>query len=230
MIFEIVKHCTYLAKILTNKNELRPEIEKRITNVNTAYELCPLLKSQSVIRAEKIKICKTIIRPVATYRQNLMARLHGSSRLINMVESTKVNRVNSSFQWMWWMGLMGEQAGDSQPLFSVVDSLWVTHHRLPTWTSKSRPVPQCRTSCSSMCLVLSIWLLNFVNFFLIMVFKWRDNHTQLVLDLLSNQECLWNVKSENYRNRNIQDKALEEMVKQLNIPDLTQEDVKLKVK
>ena len=28
----------------------------------------------------------------------LMARLHGSPRLINAVESTKVNRVNSSFQ------------------------------------------------------------------------------------------------------------------------------------
>jgi hypothetical protein len=51
-----------------------------------------------------------------------------------------------------------------------------------------------------------------------------------VLDLLSNDECLWNVKSENYRNRNIWDKALEEMVKQLNITDLTQEDVKLKIK
>jgi len=59
-----------------------------------------------------------------------------------------------------------------------------------------------------------------------MVFKWRDDHTQLVL----NQECLWNVKSENYRNRNIRDKAMEEMVKQLNIPDLTQEDVELKIK
>jgi hypothetical protein len=63
-----------------------------------------------------------------------------------------------------------------------------------------------------------------------MVHKWRDDHTQLVLDLLSNQECMWNVKSGNYRNRNIRDKALEEMVKQLNIPDLTQEDVKLKIK
>jgi hypothetical protein len=63
-----------------------------------------------------------------------------------------------------------------------------------------------------------------------MVFKWRDNHTQLVPDLLSNQECLWNVKSENYRNRNIRDKALEERVKQLNTTDLTQEDVKLKIK
>ena len=74
-----------------------------------------------------------------------------------------------------------------------------------------------------MCLVLLVWLLNFVNYFLIMVFKWRDDHTQLVLDLLRNQECLWNVKSENYRNRNIRDNALEEMVKQLNtvIPRLT---------
>jgi hypothetical protein len=63
-----------------------------------------------------------------------------------------------------------------------------------------------------------------------MVFKWRDDHSQLVLDLLSNQECLWNVKSENYRNQNIRDKALEEKVKELNIPDLTPEDVKLKIK
>jgi hypothetical protein len=40
----------------------------------------------------------------------------------------------------------------------------------------------------------------------------------MVLDLLINQECLWDVMSENYRTRNIQDKALE-MVKELNIPD-----------
>jgi hypothetical protein len=63
-----------------------------------------------------------------------------------------------------------------------------------------------------------------------MVFKWRDDHTQPVLDLLSYQECLWNVKSENYRKRNSRDKALEETVKELNIPDLIQEDVKLKIK
>ena len=63
-----------------------------------------------------------------------------------------------------------------------------------------------------------------------MVFKCRDDLTQLVLDLLRNEECFWNVNSEHYRNRNIRDKALEEMVKELNIPDLTQEDVKLKIK
>jgi hypothetical protein len=42
----------------------------------------------------------------------------------------------------------------------------------------------------------------------------------MVIDLLINQECLWDVKSENYRNRNIRNKALEEMVKESNIPDL----------
>jgi hypothetical protein len=57
-----------------------------------------------------------------------------------------------------------------------------------------------------------------------MVFKRTDDRTQLLLDLLSNQERLWNVKSENYRYRYIRDKALEEMVK-VNIPDLTPEDL-----
>jgi hypothetical protein len=42
----------------------------------------------------------------------------------------------------------------------------------------------------------------------------------MVLNLLIKQECLWDVKLENYRNLNIQDKALEEMVKELNISDL----------
>jgi hypothetical protein len=48
-----------------------------------------------------------------------------------------------------------------------------------------------------------------------MVFKRKDDHTQMMLDLLINQECLWDVKLENYRNRNIRDKALEEVVKEL---------------
>ena len=62
---------------------------------------------------------------------NVKARLQGSPRLINAVESTKVNRVNSSFQRKWSTGLTGEQVGDGQLSFNVVDSLWVTRHRLP---------------------------------------------------------------------------------------------------
>jgi hypothetical protein len=37
-----------------NKNESRPEIEKRITNVNRAYyALLPILKGQSELKAQK---------------------------------------------------------------------------------------------------------------------------------------------------------------------------------
>ena len=63
-----MKDYTYLGTILTNKNELAPETEGRIRNANRAYYALLLLpKSQSVLRAEKIKICKALIRPVTTY-------------------------------------------------------------------------------------------------------------------------------------------------------------------
>jgi hypothetical protein len=61
---EIANDYTYLATIQTNKNELRPNNEKIITNaIRAYYALLPLLKRQSVLRAKiknrKIKICKT---------------------------------------------------------------------------------------------------------------------------------------------------------------------------
>ena len=50
--FEIAKDCTYLGTILTDKNGLRPEIEKTITNAKRAYcGLLPVLKDQSIHRA-----------------------------------------------------------------------------------------------------------------------------------------------------------------------------------
>jgi hypothetical protein len=71
----------------------------------------------------------------------LKARLHVSPGLINAVESTKVNRVNSSFQRKWSTGLTGEQVGDGQLSFNVVDSLWVTHRRLPCKQASHDPFP-----------------------------------------------------------------------------------------
>jgi len=61
----MVKDSAYLGKILRNKNELKPETVKKITNANRSYYALLLLrKSQSVLRAEK-KISKPLIRPVA---------------------------------------------------------------------------------------------------------------------------------------------------------------------
>ena len=93
-------------------------------------------------RSARRKTCpnatSSTINPIRTVPRSklqqvsLKARLHGSPRLINAVESTKVNRVNSSFQRKWSTGLTGEQVGDGQlSSFNVVDSLWVTHNRLP---------------------------------------------------------------------------------------------------
>jgi hypothetical protein len=58
---------TYIGTIQTNKTELRPEIAKRITYAKWAYyAFLRVLQSQRVLRAEKIKMYKTLIRPVAT--------------------------------------------------------------------------------------------------------------------------------------------------------------------
>jgi hypothetical protein len=55
----------YLVTFLTNTNDIRSGIVKRITNAKRA--LVSVLKSQLVLRAEEVKIYKTLIRPVATY-------------------------------------------------------------------------------------------------------------------------------------------------------------------
>ena len=62
----IVKCTEYI--FWQKKSELCLEIKKKFTNANEEYyALLPLLKGQSVLKAEKIKIYKTLIRPVATY-------------------------------------------------------------------------------------------------------------------------------------------------------------------
>jgi hypothetical protein len=66
--FEIAEEFMYLGTSLTSKNEMRPEIEKRMATANRAYyALHPILKSQSVYRNTKIIIYKTLMRPIITY-------------------------------------------------------------------------------------------------------------------------------------------------------------------
>ncbi|KAI4453982.1 hypothetical protein MML48_scaffold00007255 [Holotrichia oblita] len=63
-----------------------------------------------------------------------------------------------------------------------------------------------------------------------MVFKWKDDHTPLILSLKKDQQCLWNTKAETYKNKVHRENALKEIVKELNIQDVTVEDIKLKIK
>jgi hypothetical protein len=65
--FERAEEFTYLDTCLTSKNEIRPEIEKRISTANRAYyALHHILKSQSVYRNTDIIIYTTLIRPIIT--------------------------------------------------------------------------------------------------------------------------------------------------------------------
>jgi hypothetical protein len=63
-----------------------------------------------------------------------------------------------------------------------------------------------------------------------MVFKWGDDTNTTGDRSIKQSRIFVECKSENYRNRNFRYKALEELAKQLNFPDLTEEDVNLKVK
>ncbi|KAK9727948.1 Alcohol dehydrogenase transcription factor Myb/SANT-like [Popillia japonica] len=64
----------------------------------------------------------------------------------------------------------------------------------------------------------------------IMVFKWKDDHTPLILSLMKDRQCLWNTKAETRKNKVYRENALKEIVKELNIQDVTVEDIKLKIK
>ena len=92
--FETVKDYTYLGTLLTNKNLLIPEVEKGITNASRAYyTLLPLAKSQSILRAEKINIYKTLITPVATYGAESWMLNEGIAKRLATFERKVLKRV-----------------------------------------------------------------------------------------------------------------------------------------
>jgi hypothetical protein len=64
----------------------------------------------------------------------------------------------------------------------------------------------------------------------IMVLKWREEHTPLFLDLLTNRECLWNTKNEKYESKAARDIALQDILNELNLPRLAECDIRAKIK
>jgi hypothetical protein len=66
--FEYVKKFNYLASILNADNTMNTEIVERIAKGNKAYySNSKLIKSKLVKKNTKMKIYKTMIRPVVTY-------------------------------------------------------------------------------------------------------------------------------------------------------------------
>jgi len=63
-----------------------------------------------------------------------------------------------------------------------------------------------------------------------MVFKWRDDYIEPFLDQYRQHECLWNIISDNYKNRERREEAYESMRSALNLPGLSVDDIKTKIK
>jgi len=66
--FENVEKFNYLGSILNADNKMNTEIAEKIANGNKAYYVnSKLIKSKLLKKNTKMKIYKTMIRPVVTY-------------------------------------------------------------------------------------------------------------------------------------------------------------------
>jgi hypothetical protein len=63
-----VKEFTYLGSQLNQTKSTNSEIQARILSGNRCYNACgKLIKSRALNRSSKLKVCKSLIRPIVTY-------------------------------------------------------------------------------------------------------------------------------------------------------------------
>lgn len=82
-IFEKVNNFTYLGAIVNRHNNIQEEINKRILNSNKCYfAMIHLFKSKYLTRTTKVRLYKTLIKPVLTYgSETWVLTEHDKSRL-----------------------------------------------------------------------------------------------------------------------------------------------------
>ncbi|PSN58017.1 hypothetical protein C0J52_02027 [Blattella germanica] len=67
--FDKVNEFVYLGSLLTSNNELKDEINRRISIANRAYyALLPIIQSKIIARKTKLNIYKSLTRLIVTYR------------------------------------------------------------------------------------------------------------------------------------------------------------------
>ena len=59
---------------------------------------------------------------------------------------------------------------------------------------------------------------------------WNRDKVQDLIDYLRNEECLWRIKSSDYRNKTKKQRALESIIGKLAIPQLTVDHLSTKIK
>jgi hypothetical protein len=98
------------------------------------------------------------------------------------------------------------------------------------WKRKCQHFSAQWTTCVSPVRCLFFFFVFLLENTLLWFFKWKDYLPQLVLDFMAECVCLWNTKSEHCRNKPARENILQEIVQELNFPELTAKKVKLKIK
>ncbi|KAH1010209.1 hypothetical protein HUJ05_004540 [Dendroctonus ponderosae] len=60
--------------------------------------------------------------------------------------------------------------------------------------------------------------------------KWRESDTIKFVELYEKEECLWNFRHPVYKHRNARDKAIQNIIKEMNLPDFGVNELKNKIK
>lgn len=63
-----------------------------------------------------------------------------------------------------------------------------------------------------------------------MTFRWSEETTFKFVSEYVEHECLWNIKSPNYKNKQMKQSAYLDLEKTMNIPGFGEKEIKLKIK
>lgn len=97
--FETVPSFVYLGSSLNNKNVISHEIERRIMSGNKAFFAnLKLLKSQLLSKRIKLKLYKSLIRPVVTYGAETWCLSNDDCRKLKVFERKIVRRIYGAKQ------------------------------------------------------------------------------------------------------------------------------------
>lgn len=63
-----------------------------------------------------------------------------------------------------------------------------------------------------------------------MSFRWSEDTTTKFVEHYLKHECLWNIKSDAYKNKQIKNSAYEDLEKTMNISGFKEKEIKSKIK
>jgi len=96
--FEVVNDFTYLDCNISSKRDEMKEIQRRISKTNVYYHISTIIRSGNVRRKTKLKLYKTIIRPVLCYGSETWTTSQRAELMVNAFERKILRRIYGPVQ------------------------------------------------------------------------------------------------------------------------------------